>query len=350
MPREVLIMSDGGKGKLLANLGNSFAKGAIGALPGGSFLTAGYEMIQLLSESVSDQIEARNEERYREFIHQLFGGNVEPAVTEFLTIDDYHALLSGCLSDIEKEKSGLYGALTRSIGLGRVDEKYKRFLIVALSQLSFQQVEMLRNAWIAKKFPLMPVSGSGNIGQEYFLKPSQEDLIGRINCEALSSRQLISEAKLTSLGDELVLSCYREHDLTVEAIGAKSWIAGVIDIVFSDDIGCKFSTALAKEAFANSIKSNSHSSMIWERTKAQPNKVLAYAVIVGDSAEPLIENIAICTRRIGESNAVLVFLGPVCKEVVRRFPCATVIDGEGSSHFNVAERVVAAVKELNGIR
>ncbi len=81
------------------------AKAGIGLLPGGGLLTAGYEGLQLLSNQAAAQMERRSEKRYQEFIQSVFAGEVTPEVTEHLTADDYTALLSGCMADMENEKA-----------------------------------------------------------------------------------------------------------------------------------------------------------------------------------------------------------------------------------------------------
>ncbi|AOE85922.1 hypothetical protein [Pseudomonas sp. TCU-HL1] len=146
------------------------AKAGIGLLPGGGTLTAAFEAVHLLSGQAAKQMEKRAEARFGEFITNVFNGNVTPSLTESLTADDYHALLSGCMADMENEKAKYYGKLTAAIGRGEVTGSARRFLILMLTQLSESQLQMLRRSLIALHYKMRPAQGAGNLGGEEILQ------------------------------------------------------------------------------------------------------------------------------------------------------------------------------------
>lgn len=163
------------------------AKAGVGLLPGGGLLTAGYESLQILSKQAAIQMERRTEKRYEEFIKNVFEGEVTPEVTQHLTADDYTALLSGCMNDMENEKAKYYGRLAAAIGRGEIKGNSRRFMIITLSQLSEIQLQMLRKSFIASQFSLRPSQGSGQLDAIQILQISDpiqnheyNDLVSKI--------------------------------------------------------------------------------------------------------------------------------------------------------------------------
>ncbi len=72
---------------------------------------------------------------------------------------DYHALLNACLQDIEDEKTELYATLTRNAAFRKLHSRDLRFFCVSLSEMTFNDLEEMRVAYIASKFKLVPSEG-----------------------------------------------------------------------------------------------------------------------------------------------------------------------------------------------
>lgn len=96
-------------------------------------------------------LERRSEHRYTEFINAAKSGGVFPENAKAMTADDMFAILRSLELDIEGEKAELYGRLASAIALGRVHNIEKRHFIKSLQEMTLEQVERLRKAWIAKR-------------------------------------------------------------------------------------------------------------------------------------------------------------------------------------------------------
>lgn len=209
------------------------AKAGVGLLPGGGLLTAGYESLQILSKQAAIQMERRTEKRYEEFIKNVFEGEVTPEVTQHLTADDYTALLSGCMNDMENEKAKYYGRLAAAIGRGEIKGNSRRFMIITLSQLSEIQLQMLRKSFIASQFSLRPSQGSGQLDAIQILQIS--DPIQNHEYNDLVSRSLYDTDKLSDLAKDLVKACFDPQELQPAAIGHLEWYPRIVDIIFDSN-------------------------------------------------------------------------------------------------------------------
>lgn len=178
-------------------------------------LTAGYEGLQLLSNQAAAQMERRSEKRYQEFIQSVFAGEVTPEVTEQLTADDYTALLSGCMADMENEKAKYYGRLAAAIGRGEVQGKSRLFLIITLSQVSDEQLQILRRSYVATRFDLKPSQGNGHVDPLEILHLSH--LVQKHEYDELVSRLMYVDKKMTELAEELVRACFTTEELKPSA-------------------------------------------------------------------------------------------------------------------------------------
>ncbi|UFI44010.1 hypothetical protein [Pseudomonas savastanoi] len=192
------------------------AKAGIGLVRGGGLLTAGYEALQVLSKEAAAQMERRSQKRYEEFIRSVFEAEITSDLTEYLTADDYTALLSGCMADMENENARYYGRLAAAVGRGEVQGSSRRFLI----QLSHQQVQMLRQSYVASRYDLKPGQGSGRVDQVAVLNLS--DPVQKHEYAELLARSMYSENELTTLGEILVRACFDDAELTPSAIGYRA--------------------------------------------------------------------------------------------------------------------------------
>lgn len=319
------------------------AKAGIGLLPGGGLLTAGYEGLQLLSKQAAIHMERRTEKRYEEFIKNVFEGEVSPDVTQHLTADDYTALLSGCMTDMENEKAKYYGRLAAAVGRGEIKSNSRRFMIITLSQLSELQLQMLRKSFIASQFSLRPSRGSGEVDAIQILQIG--DPIQSHEYSDLVSRSLYVAEKLSELAKDLVRACFDPQELQPAAIGHLAWYPGIVDIIFdSNQIGLIHS--LTEACWASAIHSSNRGIHIIDRP-VLANFASPRVMIVGSDAEP--EYLPALKARLKENDVLFVSYHNHDKLIRDYYPNSTIIDAGSLSTVEITEQVMTRIKTANGL-
>jgi len=319
------------------------AKAGVGLLPGGGLLTAGYEGLQLLSKQAALQMERRTEKRYEEFIKNVFEGEVTPEVTQHLTADDYTALLSGCMNDMENEKAKYYGRLAAAIGRGEIKSDSRRFMIITLNQLSELQLQMLRKSFIASKFSLRPSQGSGQLDAIQILQIS--DPIHNHEYKDLVNRSLYIADKLSDLAKNLVEACFDPQELQPAAIGHLEWYPKIVDIIF-DSNQTELVFSLINACWASAIRSSNRGVQLIDRP------VLAHfasprIMIMGSDAEP---NYLPSLKARMKDNDVLFVCYHNHEQLIRAYyPDSTVINADGLSTVEITEQVMKLIKTANGL-
>ena len=319
------------------------AKAGIGLLPGGGLLTAGYEGLQLLSNQAAAQMERRSEKRYQEFIQSVFAGEVTPEVTEHLTADDYTALLSGCMADMENEKAKYYGRLAAAIGRGEVQGKSRRFLIITLSQVSDEQLQMLRRSYVATHFDLKPSQGNGHVDPVEILDLSPP--VQKHEYDELVSRLMYVDKKLTELAEELVRACFTTEELKPSAIGYVTWFPKLVDIIFDTN---KFTLveSLIHGFWLEAIRTSNRSVAVIDRP-ALANFASPRVMVVGSEAAP--EYLIALKARLKNNDVLFVCLHDHVLHIQAHYPDSTIINAEGWSIPQITEAVVNHVKATNGL-
>lgn len=327
----------------LVELMSIAAKAGVGLLPGGGLLTAGYEGLQLLSKQAALQMERRTEKRYEEFIKNVFEGEVTPEVTQHLTADDYTALLSGCMNDMENEKAKYYGRLAAAIGRGEIKSDSRRFMIITLNQLSELQLQMLRKSFIASKFSLRPSQGSGQLDAIQILQIS--DPIHNHEYKDLVNRSLYIADKLSDLAKNLVEACFDPQELQPAAIGHLEWYPKIVDIIF-DSNQTELVFSLINACWASAIRSSNRGVQLIDRP------VLAHfasprIMIMGSDAEP---NYLPSLKARMKDNDVLFVCYHNHEQLIRAYyPDSTVINADGLSTVEITEQVMKLIKTANGL-
>lgn len=318
-------------------------KAGIGFLPGGGLLSAGYEGLQLLSKQAAAQMERRSEKRYQEFIQRVFAGEVTPEVTEHLTADDYTALLSGCMADMENEKAKYYGRLAAAIGRGEVQGRSRRFLIITLSHVSDEQLQMLRRSYVANRFDLKPSQGNGNVDPVEVLHLSNS--VQRHEYDELVSKSMYVDKKLTDLAEELVRACFTTEELKPPPIGYDAWFPKLVDIIFDTN---QFSLidSLINGFWLEAIRTSNRSIAVIDRP------ALAYfasprVVVVGSEAPP--EYLIALKAQLKNNDVLFVCLHGHELHIRTHYPDSTIINAEGWSFSQITEAVVNHVKAANGL-
>lgn len=313
-------------------------KAGIGLLPGGGLLNAGYEGLQLLSKQAALQMERRAEKRYLEFIKNVFESEVSFVVTEHLTADDYTALLSGCMADMENEKAKYYGRMAAAIGRGEITSDHRRSLIIMLSQLSELQLQMLRKSFIASQFSLRPDQGSGELDEIHVLHIREP--IQKHEYNELVNRSLYVSEKLSDLAKILVRACFNTQELQPAAIGQLAWHPKIVDIIFdSNQTGLVLSLTVA--CWGAAFRSTNRAIHIIDRPTiacfASP-----HVMIIGSETAPDYLP-ALKARTRGDD--VLFVCYHDHKKLIREFyPESTTIDAKGVSTANITEQVMSRIK------
>ncbi|MBW8374972.1 hypothetical protein [Stenotrophomonas sp.] len=178
---------------------------------------------------LAEWMDQRREKRYQEFIDAARVGDVFPENAEAMTAEDLVAIMRSLEQDMEAEKSVLYGRLARTIALGRIVLSERRHFIKVLRELSFHQVEQLRSAHVSTLFNLYPGSGSGRMVPKDFLASLVEH--DKLQIEQFG---LWAKDSLSPTGKRLVEACYLKDELTPQAIGAREWVDGMLDIICNE--------------------------------------------------------------------------------------------------------------------
>lgn len=173
----------------------------------------------------------RSEERYREFIRAALEGEVFPENAEAMASEDFLAMLRALEMDIEAEKATVYGRLACSIATGKTVGHLKRQFIKALSDLSFDQVELLRRAFIAERHQVFPGTGGGSLDPKGFLGLHSKSNINRSTFERWG---LLEENGLSVAGHRFVEACFTSEELQPSSVSFREWAKGRIHIVCNE--------------------------------------------------------------------------------------------------------------------
>ncbi|MGH2292192.1 MULTISPECIES: hypothetical protein [Pseudomonas] len=327
----------------LSELISIAAKAGIGLLPGGGLLTAGYEGLQLLGKQAAAQMERRSQKRYEEFIENVFDGKITPETTEHLTADDYTALLSGCMADMENEKAKYYGRLAAAIGRGEIKGSSRRFMIMTLSQFSEHQLQMLRKSDIASRFDLKPTQGNGSLDAVEILQLS--DPVHKHEYAELVARSMYLEGELTPLGQALVRACFDTAELMPSAIGYRSWFAKYVDIIYDSNQVSLIHTLI--NGFANAgIRSSNRVVSVTDRVSmaqfASPR-----IMIVGSEGVP--DYLAVLKARLKNNDILFVCLEDHSAAIKEHYPDSTILNVDGWSNSEIFDEVLKYITSENGL-
>lgn len=319
------------------------AKAGIGLVPGGGLLTASYEALQVLSKEAAAQMERRSQKRYEEFIRSVFEAEVTPDLTEYLTADDYTALLSGCMADMENEKARYYGRLAATIGRGEVQGSSRRFLIITLSQLSHQQVQMLRQSYVAARYDLKPGQGSGRVDQVAVLNLS--DPVQKHEYAELLARSMYSENELTTLGEMLVRACFDGAELTPSAIGYRAWFSKYVDIIYDSD-QLSLVDSLINGFWDEGMRTVNRAVTIIDR---QPMAVFANPRIMIVGSEAMPEYLPSLKARLRKADFLFVCLHDHTEHIRAHYPDSTILNFPGRGVTDITVSVIKHVRMVNGL-
>jgi hypothetical protein len=327
----------------LSSLSSILIKSGLGLLPGGGVAVGVYELLHLSAEQLAAYMERKAEERCREFHSRLTaGGTINEAIARNLDVTDYQALLAACLNEMEVEKAGLYGEMASSIGLGKVDPRHKRFMILALRDLSYAQLALAKHAYIAKHHELKPSQGGGDLHPGDCLKIGSSDEIDEVNFESLLQVKIVKERNLTSLGEKFITCCFKPDELTPQSIGAAVWHTVHLEILSYELNGMvnTLAMSLSTMAWEKNMKSSIRMPKGQKRLSARPR---FYILIADSEFDILHQNRDALTLEIGPRPLLIVHLSPLPEGTRELFPNASWLNGENKSIDEVVTEVMSSL-------
>ena len=300
------------------------------------------------ADAMLDIVNQQNQRRYEEFCRAALDGTVFSENAEDLSAEDLLTMLRACLADLENEKAPLYGRLASAIASGRVPRPYRYPLMASLSVLTYGQVERLRHALIAAKYPLIPHAGPGRRSQAEFL--CGDGLVDLYDLEKLTGLSMVKDQQISKLAHHLIVACYKPDALTPGAIGAQAWRSENGVLVMGSDLYDRvvidFYNDLALLARIQGIKLAPLASPPVEgRNRMLGGAHGCFVVIAGSSCALLLERAQpIQTALDCGALVVVACTGAADPAVIAAFPAA-LIEARGEP-ASTAAAVVARLVDL----
>lgn len=320
-------MSKGVGTDLAISAVDAVTKFALDTIPSMGPIKAGYELIKFVSDNFGMYQEARNARRAEEFHRGLLNG-AKTLIGDMLDVEDYHALLKACLADIEGEKSDIYGRFARAIAAGKVNEKYKKYLMVSLSQITYQQLYKLRQGWIASNYTLVQKDENGSISPKKFLMGDKDEIMDEMDHESLSVKKLVKEGALTKLGCELVESCFSRDQLLPQSINEVSWVGGALDVVTAESLNhsaMEQIQRLISLMHSSLVKANLHNPMS-QFVRSELLEVLPFCVVIVRDCSLFREHSDAIVNMVDGRETILAFIGKRDEKVIKLLSAVEVFD------------------------
>lgn len=207
-------------------------------------------LFELTAHAVKHRREVRDrqmEEYYQELLNSEDNEFIQLPDSANLSELDFVALLGACSSELELEKAKLYARLTKSIANGMVKKEYKRHFILTLSASAFEDLEVLRLAYVCGKQNVMPKVNNFRLSASKVLKLDFLGPIGSICLDAFAKGKLIEADGLSSIGREFVQAIYEKDQLTAASLGYEVWQEKRINLCYADNSSAKLVGAFEAE-------------------------------------------------------------------------------------------------------
>lgn len=143
--------------KTLVSIVEAVAREGAGLLPAGGL---GYDLIKELVLRAKSHYSDQSEAKLEQFYDGLLKGNSEELINQEFIEDDYFLLLKKLIQDDENEKNRYYVNLMKGIISSDLNEDYKRHYILALSELNYFDIKVMRKIYIYSHYEM---EFSGNI-------------------------------------------------------------------------------------------------------------------------------------------------------------------------------------------
>lgn len=236
-------------------------EGAAALVPGGSLI---YDIGKRLFAHGKEYYSDRTEIRLEEFHREILTGNVnEKNIDDFLSkpfdADDYAAVVSSCVQDIENEKVKLYSKLMHSLISKKFEPEVRRHFITSCKEINLGDASFLRELFINSKHDLMTAGGQKQ--QVANLLKHGHNTINKIKIEKLNSLGFIDKekSKLTTLGEDFINSIFLDTQLTPKSLGRKEFTGHSILIIsynLSEQSHVNVSRGIQEALWKNQIKSS----------------------------------------------------------------------------------------------
>lgn len=196
------------------------AKLVLGLIPGAS---TAYELGVLGVDLATRIIHEKQEKRLLQFHEMLIKQDSwdQQLADACIDVVDYHLLLAACVKDLEDEKVDLYATLARNVATKKITSSNTRFFTLALQELSFFDLNEMREAYVSNHFSLMENAGSGNFKKDLSIaSATNNQAYGR---RLMELRGFLKGNTISEFGEAFVESCYSPSMLTPAAINRKEW-------------------------------------------------------------------------------------------------------------------------------
>lgn len=237
-------------------------EGVTNIVPGGGLI---YDLTQALVTHGRNYYTDQSESRLQEFHKNIINGFDEEAefnsfINKEFNISDYNSILSACIQDIEDEKTIIYASLIKSLIRKDVTSETRKHFIITSKDLSFSELNLLKELYINSNFDLMTLGG---INQQIKQTLSKTNILKAVTINKLSRYGLINEKldKLTELGNQYITMIFSKNSLLPEAIHRKQF-SGLKFLLISYQLGDSMHDnvcqKLQDELWSKNIKSMIH--------------------------------------------------------------------------------------------
>lgn len=286
-----------------------------------------HDLLQARQKEIAEAVVAERQRRLETFWKEMLAAPTsmdEQQARAMLDSADFHSLLRACLTDIEDEKLREYANMACSIATGAVGQESRRHFILCLRDLSAEELALLKGAYVARHSPnIMSESGSGSIHESEFLSAGTPGGFRAIHIAALTSKGLVHDSKLTSLGLAFVRATWRETDLTPSALGRETW-SGYHVSILNYEIGQGTLDGIADQ-LTNGLHAHRCKSSIFAVTRQNLQRVLLMA-----STSARLAVLLVGTQRehlFGHAEVIGEFVSRVPTVAVVTDPSANIPDG-----------------------
>lgn len=326
--------------------------GAIMPLGVGHFL----DLLAKGSDAIADAMKARDEKRWSSFVGAALEGDVFAENAKYMTGDDLLEMFRLCLNDIEEEKAALYGRLATAIATGKVPRALRFPLMLSLTQLTHDQVQRMRKAYIADVHELVADGVQlRRYAREFLGGNSEED---RWDLDRMTGLHMVKDKSLTEIGKTLVSACFPIDDLQPTSIGERTWkdtteleVLGVTGHGRRDNLLDDVENQLIQQARDHRRKVHPVV-MTPEGDIVDPSPLgfPCFVVLVGSTAKHLIKCQEMIRERVArERMPIFASPGPIPSELRQTFPNAKFVENEPNPAVLAASVLEVVKAMLSGI-
>ncbi|MBE4444334.1 hypothetical protein WMQ58_04475 [Vibrio diabolicus] len=245
-----------------ASLGDLLLKEGITSIaPGATIL---YELGKLAVEHGKRYYADRTEERLENFHKFILEDHVDARVDldEILSkkfdLDDYHALLSSCIQDIENEKTKIYANLMKFLILSNLPQEERRYYIKLTKELTYQELQFIRELYINQNYHFMTVGGPSEQVRKLL---SSSAPMTNITIKSLINHGLIFEDKsgITDIATQYVRLMFVDDELTPKSINQVEYSGhnvAILNYMIGDPKHDKAAMTLHESLHRHAIKSS----------------------------------------------------------------------------------------------